>query len=76
MLGNCTKPDDESFYASGVRANASAIFVAAGEWGILPLDAANPRTACASIMELAKPEVAPPMCNTKPPWEVVPWEQL
>ena len=76
VLGNCTKPADESFYASGVRANASSIFVAAGEWGILPLDATNPAAACASTMDLAKPDVSPPTCNTKPPWEVIPWEQL
>jgi len=75
LIGNCTKPD-ESFYASGVRANEATIFVAGGEWGVLPLDAKSPATACPTRMVLATPEVAAPSCETKPPWEVVPWERL
>lgn len=76
LIGNCTKLDDESFYASGVRANASSIFVAGGEWGVLPLDAKNPAAACPTSMVVATPEAVAPSCETKPPWEVVPWEQL
>lgn len=38
IVGNCTVADELSFYASGVRANDDTLFVAGGEWGILPVE--------------------------------------
>lgn len=77
VLGNCTLVDTPSFYASGVRANDGKLYVAGGEWGVLPVDAASPKTSCSTLMALAPPEDDPDVsCSTRPPWEVVPWEKI
>lgn len=77
VLGNCTLLDTPSFYASGVRANAGKLYVAGGEWGVLPVDVASPKVSCSTLMALAPPEDDPDVsCSSKPPWEVVPWEKI
>ncbi len=77
VLGNCTVTDDPSFYASGVRASADKLFVAGGEWGILPVGIASSKSACSKLQVLPpKPPSQDEPCSTKPPWEVVPWETL
>jgi hypothetical protein len=81
VLGNCTIDNQPSFYASGVRANASAdhLYVAGGEWGILPvaIDLANPKLACNKMVAQAPPPKEPNLaCSAKPPWEIVPWEKI
>src|SRR5690606_33924411 len=51
--------------------------VAGGEWGVLHVDASDPRTACTRMVAL--PQEPPPPetdCSGKPPWEVVPWERV
>lgn len=75
VLGNCTV-DDESFYASGVRASGSKLFVAGGEWGILSVDVSNPLTACAMLRAEEPPASTDPSCSPKPPWDEIPWEKI
>jgi hypothetical protein len=76
VLGNCTIKDDPAFYASGVRASNDRLYVAGGEWGILPIGVANAAAACSSMMLQAPPPKPDDDCSSKPPWEVVPWETI
>jgi hypothetical protein len=77
ILGNCTEAAQPSFYASGVRARGRSLFVAAGEWGVRALDVTQPKTTCAMSVAPALPAPTEPAgCTSKPPWEVVPWEEL
>lgn len=72
--GNCTRPEP-SFYASGVRASGGKLFVAGGEYGILPVSVESPGAACPS-RAVPPPRVAPgASCSTAPPWEVLPWQE-
>ncbi len=72
--GNCTRPE-ASFYASGVRARDGKLFVAGGEYGILPVSVANPAAACPA-RTVPPARVAPgATCSTAPPWEVLPWQE-
>lgn len=76
LIGNCTLPNEASFYASGVRAHDGRLFVAGGEYGILPVDVADPRAACSVNIP---PTLPPPPadggeCTSEPPWEIVPWQ--
>ncbi len=74
VIGNCTVPDNPSFYASGVRANGDRLYVAGGEWGVLPVDVADPSAACPTLkMAAPPPKPADLSCSAKPPWEEVPW---
>jgi hypothetical protein len=77
VLGNCTK-DEPSFYASGVRTQNGKLYVAGGEWGVLPLDVASPKTTCQTLFATTIPEgeKSDTTCTAKPPWEVMPWEQI
>lgn len=75
VLGRCTI-DDPKFYASGVRAKDGALFVAGGEWGVLRVDLADPKTACMRAMLQAAPPEPAEECSSKPPWEVVDWERV
>lgn len=77
VLGSC-RVDDPKFYASGVRAENGAVFVAGGEWGVLRVDASTPKTACTMSITLPAPPPEPGdvTCSTKPPWEIVPWEMV
>lgn len=77
VIGNCTIPNEPSFYASGVRASGDKLYVAGGEWGVLPVDASSPKSACPTLMVQAPPPDEPDLsCSAKPPWEVVPWETI
>jgi hypothetical protein len=76
VLGSCTLETDLAFYASGVRADAGALYVAGGEWGVLKVDAEDPAAACSMLVLPAYP---PPPSNTgscteDPPWEVMDWQ--
>jgi hypothetical protein len=77
VLGNCTEQTDLSFYASGVRDEGGQLFVAGGEWGILPLDIAVPTSTCTADVIPVTPEVPGPdeECSTEPPWDVLPWQE-
>ncbi|MBI5479979.1 MAG: hypothetical protein HY906_14025 [Deltaproteobacteria bacterium] len=77
VRGNCTRAADQSFYASGVRIADGWLYVAGGEWGILPVPLTGPAPACAT---LTMPELPPTPgsdaeCTTDPPWQVLPWQQ-
>jgi hypothetical protein len=79
MIGNCTVRDDLSFYASGVRASGDQLFVAGGEWGVLPVRTTTPRAACPTEVVPKLPQLLPESgasCSAQAPWEVLPWEQL
>lgn len=77
VLGNCTIPNEPSFYASGVRAGGDKLYVAGGEWGILPVDVADAKGACQKTMaQSVPPDESDVSCSAKPPWEVVPWESI
>jgi hypothetical protein len=78
LLGNCTVGDDLSFYASGVRGDASRLFVAGGEWGILPVGTGDPLEACSSWVAPTLPKLPEDggECSTDPPWKVLPWQDL
>jgi hypothetical protein len=79
VVGNCTLRTEVGFYASGVRAQGERLFIAGGEWGILPVDLDD-----GSCTEIVRPDPipAPPgsqpdengECSSQPPWEVLPWE--
>lgn len=76
VVGNCTETQDLAFYASGVRAQDDRLFVAGGEWGIMPLDVSEPATTCSL---LRSPELYPlptgdGECSTEPPWQIVDWQ--
>lgn len=76
VLGNCTVPAPE-FYASGVRAEAGKLFVAGGEWGVLPVDVSDPVGACQTMSAKAPDATSSaPSCSAEAPWEILPWEQL
>jgi hypothetical protein len=77
LLGSC-RVEDPKFYASGVRAQGSTVFVAGGEWGVLRVDASNARTACTASTTLPAPPSSSGdvTCSTKAPWEIVPWEMV
>lgn len=73
IAGMCAV-DDPLFYASGVRAQDGRLFVAGGEWGILPVDLDGPMSACSdgySPTLWLPPEEEE--CSTVPPWEVLDW---
>ncbi len=73
VLGNCAV-DDPSFYASGVRVDGERLFVAGGDYGILPLPVAVPHETCAGLFPPSEPPSnEEPTCSTEPPWDVVPW---
>ncbi len=76
VLGNCTLDDDLSFYASGVRADSTGLFVAGGEWGILRVETADAPAACSVLSSPLVFEPAAPgsQCSEEPPWEVLDWE--
>lgn len=82
VVGNCTLEEELGFYASGVRTQDERLFVAGGEWGILPVEL-DPETACTTRIT---PVLIPPEggddggdedgeCSSVPPWEVLPWEE-
>jgi len=79
LIGNCTEPGDLSFYASGVRASGQRLFIAGGEWGVKTAELGlAPALGCPNLIT---PELLPlpdpgAGCTSKPPWEVVPWEDL
>ncbi len=83
VVGNCTLVDELGFYASGVRSQDERLFVAGGEWGILPVEI-DPATACTTLVTPQLIPAAPgggggdgseeEECSTEPPWEVLPWE--
>ncbi|MBK6516498.1 MAG: hypothetical protein IPM79_01305 [Polyangiaceae bacterium] len=76
LLGNCTLAAEQSFYASGVRDFNGTLYVAGGEYGILPIGLGDPSTTCASFDVPALPP--PPEeedCTVQPPWEVLPWTE-
>lgn len=77
LRGECTEPFDPMFYVSGVRSQGSRLFAAAGEWGIKTLDIAQPAT-CTQWLFPWTPETpsGDEACNPKPPWEVLPWQNL
>ncbi len=73
VMGNCAV-DDPSFYASGVRTEGDRLFVAGGEWGILPLDIGSPLETCSFLIAPSEPPPSEePTCSTEAPWDVVPW---
>lgn len=78
VLGNCTIQPELAFYASGVRAQDGKVFVAGGEWGVLPVDAVA--QGCTSYVYPYLPDYPVPgqeeeqTCDSAPPWEVVPWQ--
>lgn len=85
VLGNCTLPTENRFYASGVRAGGDRLFVAGGEWGILPVPLDDP-SSCTSLV-VPDPSPLPPApdpeegaegeeCTTEPPWQVLPWQDV
>lgn len=78
--GNCTVVDDQAFYASGVRADGGQLFVAGGEWGVMPV---SPELECKSFVAPALPELPQEPaegeevdCTTEPPWKVQPWQDV
>ena len=80
VIGNCARPEP-AFYASGVRASGNALYVAGGEYGILPLSVASPAETCKTLSAppVVKDEPKPSgagVCTAASPWEVVPWEQI
>lgn len=79
VVGNCTRPEP-SFYASGVRAESEKLFVAGGEWGVLPIDVSTAATACTSDMSSGSTPTPPPGatadCSAEAPWELLPVEEL
>ncbi len=75
VLGRCGV-NAESFYASGVRAEGDQVYVAGGEWGVLKINAKDPKTACISNLVPPPPETPPPTCSQAPPWQIVPWERV
>lgn len=76
VLGNCTVPAPE-FYASGVRSDAGKLFVAGGEWGVLPVDVSDANGACKTLSAQAPDQASnTPSCSAEAPWEILPWEQL
>lgn len=75
--GHCMpKVPDEAFYASGVRANDDMLFVAGGEWGVLPVPVSQSGGGCVgwTLPSPAPVEPKKPDCSQDPPWEVVDWE--
>ncbi len=76
LRGNCTIANDPAFYASGVRAQGDQLFIAGGEWGILPVDTRAQEKSCALMVEPALPVPPKPGggCSMEPPWTVVDWE--
>ncbi len=78
LLGNCTVEQDMQFYASGLRANGGRLFVAGGEWGILPLDVQQPQLTCSTHVLPVLPELPEEggECDPSAPWEVVPWDDI
>jgi hypothetical protein len=75
VIGHCAVKED-GFYASGVRAEGNALFVAAGEWGVLRIDVSNPLTACTTPLARVSPPKPTIDCTKKPPWELVSWERV
>lgn len=80
LLGNCTVEEDLSFYASGVRAQDDDLFIAGGEWGILPASLTDPAQACPKLVTPFLPEIPDPdgsdqECSADPPWSVVQWTE-
>lgn len=75
VLGRCTI-DEPSFYASGVRAEGSSVFVAGGEWGVLRIDASQPEKACTRALLQAKAPDPAHGCSSDPPWDIVDWERV
>jgi len=80
ILGNCTVAEDMIFYASGVRAEGNNLYVAGGEWGILPVPLDDSEPPCSSIVVptlLTRPPDEPDEeCGTEPPWEVLDWQEI
>lgn len=78
LVGNCAPlAPDAGFYASGVRANEQTLFIAGGEWGVLPVDLPATGGACQgwALPSPALPTVPKkPGCETAPPWETVDWQ--
>ncbi len=81
VLGNCTVKDELNFYASGVRADNGRLFIAGGEWGVLPVELGA--GACTGLVDPVLPDYPvdegtgpedPPVCSTLPPWELVSWQ--
>jgi LVIVD repeat len=75
ILGQCTEQWDVSFYASGVRAQNGTLYVAGGEWGVLPVDASAPG-ACPSLLVPTYPPSPgdSTTCSQDPPWQTLPWQ--
>ena len=75
VIGHCAVKE-EGFYASGVRAEGSALFIAAGEWGVLRVDVSNPQAACTQPLAKLSPPKPDNDCSKKPPWQLVPWQEV
>lgn len=77
LRGNCTKPDDLDFYASGVRASSDGLFIAGGEYGIVPVDVSDASVVCTSldIPAVPPPPTSDEVCSTDPPWAILPWSE-
>lgn len=80
LAGNCTVQNDLSFYASGVRADGENLFIAGGEWGILPATLTDPAQACPGVVTPLLPDIPDPdgsdqECSADPPWSVVQWTE-
>jgi hypothetical protein len=80
LIGNCTVQDDLKFYASGVRAQNGKLFVAGGEWGVLPVDILE--KGCTTYVHPVLPDYTIPgeegeeqQCDSEPPWSVVDWQE-
>jgi hypothetical protein len=80
VVGNCTEANEQSFYASGVRAAADGgdLYVAAGEWGVRPIETSTPLSACSSMVAPVLPELPGEEedCGSEPPWELVNWAEI
>lgn len=79
VMGNCTVDAEMSFYASGVRSQNGKLFIAGGEWGVLPIDTAA--SGCTTLSDPLLPEYPDTEgegkgeeCSGEPPWQVVPWQ--
>jgi hypothetical protein len=75
-VGQCMV-DELTFYASGVRVQAGTLYVAGGEWGVLPVDVAQPG-ACKTFAFPSMPPVegSDDDCDVIPPWQSVPWKEV
>jgi hypothetical protein len=75
LRGNCTLATDLAFYASGVRAQGDQVFIAGGEWGILPVDAGAQECSLRVEPVVAVPPKPGGGCSSEPPWKVLDWQE-